>query len=80
MWTLRGQFSIRQFDATNLDLWLPSSGKPRTEGPLEWSEIIVDTQEEAEEWWKCRTSTNCKVNRVSTMFDPNGVVVKVAFN
>lgn len=72
MWELRGQFSVRQFDET--------TGKPRTEGPLEWSAITVNTQEEAEEWWKCRTSTNCKVNRVSTMFDPNGNVVKVAFN
>ena len=58
MWELRGQFSVRQFDET--------TGKPRTEGPLEWSAITVNTQEEAEEWWKCRTSTDCKVNRVST--------------
>jgi len=72
MWELRGQFSVRQFDET--------TGKPRTEGPLEWTTITVNTQEEAEEWWECRTSTNCKVNRVSSMFDPNGTVVKVAFN
>ncbi len=72
MWTLRGQFSTRQLDET--------TGKPGTEGPLEWSAMTVDTQEEAEEWWKCRTSTNCKVSRVSTMFDPNGNVVKVVFN
>jgi hypothetical protein len=72
MWKLRSQFTVRQFDET--------TGKPHTEGPLEWNTLTVDTQKEAEEWWNCRTATNCKVNRVSTMFDPEGNVVKVVFN
>lgn len=46
---------------------------------LEWSEIWVDTQEEAEKWWNARTRSVCEVRRTHTMFDPNGNVVKVAF-
>lgn len=72
MWTLRGQFSTRQFDET--------TGKPMNKGPLEFSAITVSTREEAEEWWKTRTATHCATCRVSTMFDPNGNVVKVNFS
>jgi hypothetical protein len=46
---------------------------------LEWSEMWVDTQEEAELWWKARTRQICAVRRTHTMFDPDGNVVKVAF-
>lgn len=56
--------------------------KPRYEGPpdvLEWSAIFVDTQAEAESWWDCRLMSKHR-GRVNTMFDPDGNVVKVAFN
>ena len=65
MWEVRGQFN-----------------KPMAEGnstDLEWSAVMVDTQEAAERWWKCRTATR-QQGRVSTMFDPEGNVVKVSFN
>jgi hypothetical protein len=65
MWELRAQYN--RLNAEN-----PS-------GVLEWSSVFVDTQDQADSWWRCRTSSKCK-GRVSTMFDPDGNVVKVAFD
>lgn len=56
--------------------------KPNKETPtgeLEWSAVFVDTQEEAEAWWKCRTSFNSK-GTVHTMYNPEGEVFRVKFN
>lgn len=47
---------------------------------LEWSAVVVETQEEAEAWWKCRTSGRSVASRVHTMMNPAGEVVRVAFN
>lgn len=64
MWEVRGQ-----------------SNKPNTESSsndLEWSAVVVETFEEAERWWNCRTSAPNR-GTVSTMFDPEGNVVRVKF-
>jgi hypothetical protein len=66
MWELRTQFSK------------PNAETP--DGPLEWNSVLVDTEEEAEAWWKTRTSCRSVGNRVCTMFDPEGNVVRVQFN
>jgi hypothetical protein len=55
--------------------------KPNKENPggeLEWSGVLVDTQEEAEAWWKTRTGFDGK-GTVHTMYDPAGEVVRVKF-
>ena len=65
MWEVRGQ-----------------SNKPNPEvqkDVLEWSSVLVETREEAERWWNCRTSFR-QTGKVSTMYDPNGSVVKVKFD
>ncbi len=72
MWELRGQFSKRQMDS--------NTGKPATQGDLENSVLLVDTQEEAEAWWETRTRGRTATKRVSVMFDPQGKVVRVNFN
>ena len=46
---------------------------------LGWSSIFVDTAQEAEEWFECRTRGKTLERTVHTMFDPNNNVVKVAF-
>ena len=46
---------------------------------LEWSAVFVDTQEEAEAWWKTRTSLNTK-GTVHTMYNPRGEVVRTKFS
>lgn len=64
MWTVRAQFN-----------------KPMAECPsneLEWGEVIVDTEAEAEQWWKTRTVRPSR-GTVSTMFNPQGEVVRVKF-
>ena len=43
-----------------------------------WSAVMVDTEEEAEAWWKTRTAT-VHPGRVSIMFNPQGEVVRVKF-
>jgi hypothetical protein len=64
MWKVRGVIS-------SVSKTVPDS--------LEWSEMWVDTQEEAEAWWNSRTKSRCADRRTHTMFDPDGNVVKVAF-
>jgi hypothetical protein len=54
--------------------------KPSAEGnstELEWSAVRVDTQAEAEVWWRLRTGVCSTVRRVHTMRNPNGEVVRV---
>lgn len=51
----------------------------RPDDGLEWSSLIVDTQEEANEWWRTRTRSYTPVRRTHVMTDPNGNVVKVEF-
>lgn len=66
MWEVRTQFS-----------------KPCAEGhstELEWSAVRVDTEEEAEGWWKTRTAGRCADRRVHTMWNPQGEVVRVKFD
>ncbi len=65
MWQVRTQFSK------------PNAENPT--GPLEWSAVLVDTEAEAEAWWETRTNTRSVGNRVCTMFDPEGNLVKVLF-
>lgn len=66
MWIVRGQFSKPMSDGGSTD--------------LEWSAVIVDTEEEAEDWWNCRTAGRCAVRRVHTMWNPQGEVVRVKFD
>ena len=47
---------------------------------LEWSAVLVDTQEEAERWWTCRTGFKSNKGTVHTMWNPQGEVVRVKFN
>jgi hypothetical protein len=66
MWQVRTQFS-----------------RPMSEGystDLEWSAVVVDTEEAAEGWWQCRTQGRSVQRRVHTMFDPEGRVVRVKFD
>jgi hypothetical protein len=65
MWQVRTQFSK------------PSAENPN--GPLEWNAVFVDTEAEAEAWWQTRTTVKSVSNRVCTMFDPAGNLVKVLF-
>jgi len=65
MWELRTQFSK------------PNADNPS--GPLEWNAVFVDTEEEAELWWQCRTSGKSVGRRVCTMFNPAGELVRVEF-
>jgi len=51
----------------------------RPDDGLEWSGLVVDTQEEANEWWRTRTRSYTPVRRTHVMTDPNGNVVKVEF-
>tara|TARA_B110000977_G_scaffold195197_1_gene273174 strand:+ start:3221 stop:3421 length:201 start_codon:yes stop_codon:yes gene_type:complete len=44
---------------------------------LECGAVYVDTQQEAEEWWTCRTQQQCAQKRVHTMWNPEGQVVRV---
>lgn len=66
MWEVRGQFSEVNAEGTSTD--------------LEWSAVHVDTEAEAEAWWRCRTAGRCAVRRVHTMFNPEGQVVRVKFD
>ena len=45
----------------------------------EWSAVHVDTQEEAEAWWNCRTKFRKPYRAVHTMWNPEGEVVRVLF-
>lgn len=65
MWELRTQFSK------------PNADNPG--GPLEWNAVLVDTEVEAELWWRCRTSGKSVGRRVCTMFNPAGELVRVEF-
>lgn len=64
MWTVRAQFNKPSAESNSKD--------------LEWSAVIVETEEEAEAWWKTRTALPQR-GRVSTMFNPQGEVVRVKF-
>jgi hypothetical protein len=66
MWEVRTQFSKPSADTPN--------------GPMEWNAVFVDTEAEAEAWWQTRTSNPSTDNRVHTMFDPDGVMVRVQYN
>ena len=57
---------------------LNKPNKESTSGELEWSAVLVDTLEEAEAWWRCRTSFSTK-GTVHTMYDPEGKVFRVKF-
>ena len=57
---------------------LNKPNKENHSGVLEWSAVLVDTQEEAEAWWKTRTGFNRK-GTVHTMYTPQGEVVRVKF-
>jgi len=65
MWELRTQFSK------------PNADTPL--GPLEWNAVFVNTAEEAEAWWHCRTTGKSMGRRVCTMFNPQGELVRVEF-
>lgn len=64
MWTVRAQFNKPN----------PESGST----DLEWNAVHVDTEAEAEAWWKTRT-VRPQRGSVSTMFNPQGEVVRVKF-
>ena len=66
MWEVRTQFSKPMKDGASTN--------------LEWSAVWVDTEEEAETWWNCRTQGRSVDRRVHTMFNPQGAVVRVEFN
>lgn len=63
MWTLRTQFN--QPSANGF-------------GRLEWNSVHVETQSQAESWWKTRTARMQK-GSLAVMFDPDGTVIKVKF-
>lgn len=63
-WEVRSQFS-----------WVnPESNSEN----CEWNAVVVDTQEEAEAWWNCRTRGRSVVRVVDTMWNPEGEVVRVS--
>lgn len=64
MWEVRTQFSRPNAESNSKE--------------LEWSAVQVESQEEAEAWWQCRTNGRCLVRRVHTMMNPEGQVVRVA--
>ena len=64
-WTVQAQMSVPNPEM-NLD-------------SLEWNAVVVDTQEEAEAWWNCRTQVRAAARRVHTMWNPEGEVVRVSF-
>lgn len=66
MWKVQSQFSKPMSDGSSTD--------------LEWNAVCVNTQAEAEAWWKCRTQGLCAVRRVHTMWNPQGEVVRVKFD
>jgi hypothetical protein len=66
MWEVRTQFSTPMKDGASTD--------------LEWSAVMVDTEEEAEVWWNCRTRGRSAQRRVHTMRNPQGEVVRVEFD
>ena len=66
MWEVRAQFS--------------RPNKENAGGELEWSSVLVETAEEAEAWWDCRTQGRSTQPSTHTMFDPAGEVVRVQFN
>ena len=65
MWQVRTQFSK------------PPAENPT--GPLEWNTVLVDTEAEAKAWWHTRTTVKAVGNRVCTMFNPAGDLVRVEF-
>lgn len=69
MWILRAQFSKKGG-------WAPAE----TPGELEWNEVHCETIEEAEQMWKVRTSSKRTERCVSTMYDPQGRIVRVKFH
>ena len=66
MWEVRTQFSRPNAESNSNE--------------CEWSAVHVDTQEEAEAWWRCRVRGRSVVRRVHTMMNPAGEVVRVSFN
>ena len=48
-------------------------------GECEWNAVLVESQEEAEAWWNCRTMGRRVVRTVHTMLNPEGEVVRVMF-
>ena len=65
MWAVRAQFSRVN----------PESGS----NECEWNAVLVESQEEAEQWWQCRTMGRRVVRTVQTMINPEGEVVRVLF-
>jgi len=45
----------------------------------EWSVVQVESLEEAEVWWNCRTSLLRVCRVVNTLWNPEGEVVRVSF-
>lgn len=64
MWTVKAQFNKPMAESSSNE--------------LEWSAVMVDTEEEAEQWWKTRTARPHR-GSVSTMINPQGEVVRVKF-
>lgn len=64
MWELRTQYN--------------RPGAEVQSGELEWNAVMVDTEAEADSWWRTRTS-RLTPGSVSTMFNPAGTVVQVVF-
>ena len=66
MWEVRTQFSRPNAENNNPE--------------LEWSAVQVESQEEAEAWWQCRSRGRSVVRRVCVMVNPAGEVVRASFN
>lgn len=64
MWEVRSQYNKPNVEAASDD--------------LEWSAVLVETEEEALRWWNTRTSYLVP-GSVSTLFNPDGDVIKVVF-
>lgn len=65
MWEVRAQFS-----RVNSELG---------SNQCEWNSVLVESQEEAEQMWQCRTMGLRVVRTVHTMTNPEGEVVRVLF-
>lgn len=53
--------------------------KPNLTDECEWNAIVVDTQEEADQWWTARVARRNIEKVLHTMQNPQGEIVRILF-